>query len=175
MRPVVEHVPEWDFRRTIGFPEAQRALVLEPKNAVCVIPDLEFNFAGEAMLISFNPPMRNVQTKQQRLNFFAGDPNVFIICFPFLYFLFHTCFYAAKLVRFPAAMLFSGKSKQASLLRQLTRLEYFPAAEQFWLRPECLQSLAGVAIVVLVEFKANVLEAHFLIDYKARRAANVGV
>ena len=110
MRPVVEHVPEWDFRRTLGFPEAQRALVLEPQNAVRVIPDLEFNFAGEAILVNFDPPMRDVQTKQQRLDLFAGNPNVFIVAFSFLYFL-HTCFYAAYWVRFPAAMLFSGKSQ----------------------------------------------------------------
>ena len=111
MRPVVEHVPEWYFRRTLGFSEAQCALVLEPQDAVCVIPDLKFNFAGEAILISFNPPMRNVQTKQQRLDLFAGDSNVFIVAFSFLYFLFHTYFYAAYWVRFPAAMLFSGKSQ----------------------------------------------------------------
>ena len=66
----------------------------------------------------------------------------------------------------------SPNSKQR---RRLACFKYLSTREQFWLCPECLQSLAWVAIVVGVKFKSNVLKTHFLVNDQTWRAANVGI
>ena len=68
-----------------------------------------------------------------------------------------------------------GKVSEQGLLSPARGPEHLLSVKQARGTPERFQTLAGVAVVVGIQLKAHVLEAHFLECNQARCATYVGI